>query len=1001
MKIKEFRQTIFVDYQNKNYVYFDVDGWDMCNPYLVSVFYDGEMVLDQQSVFFGRAELMLPAVSEETNCMIRIKPFEDHEIYYHYTMKPVREWTIDLIASSHEDLGYCAYVNKLEAECAGYLDEALNQIGKDQRFRYLVEHMWWLKAYETYRTPEQRERLKKAFNDHLIEQNAPHSSNHTHWQGYEQLIRALYFSCIGGKQEWGISPETALYADMSGISWAAVSAYAQAGLKYAVIFPNEGFRLSKDGAELPKLFYWYAPNGKDKLLCLYQPGYREVSLNKLFCDRNRQYENGTFFMDETKVQNATVAVDLIVRKMENVPYDILPIGFYDDREKPTDMILKICDSMQEKWMLPKFQMATPKESLQKLEERFSDAIPCLSGDLSEQWADFATIAPKWMKEKRTADRWFGVAEAIAACNAIEESTAYPQERLREAMWRMCEFDDHCWATSSKHPQTMHRFNLNLVKRESAKVALRNVKEILQENLGKTDEKTERCLWNFTPFERSTQIRLKEGSGIDGVECQKFMDGSILTDQMELPSFGNKTIIFNEKVSEIEILSEDILEFETAFYKVQLQEGTRKVKSIFDKALGEDIIDKTSEYSLGEYIYVTTEGKLSSELFYETPFVKNVTVEKGKLGTKITQSFYEEQSGANIETEILFYEKDRTIDLNVRFKNAAALMGDYYDRYKKNVFIAVPIRVNEHHFLTELAGAVVDERTDRIPYSPNDFVVAADWIAAENSNYGIGILSQDMPVFHLGNIHYNKLSSYNDYSKSSNVFIYAASNRCNQLNFVKPSDCCGEYSISILPYVGRCQDVLPRWSLEKNYPPVIGEKKSEDKSYLQIDAPNVRLLAYKKAELSDDLFVLRVMEVGGKEKTSLNVKVPGKVTYAEMANGIEEPLGIPVTFDNQCLSFDIEKNSYATILIRYEGVEGILVEPKNSQDVRNVFSFAVENEESVVAFEVGKDCHAEEFEIYGDRLLAVVKNNGLRVQFVQLPYPLQEHYKVEVKCACRE
>ena len=999
MKIKEFRQTIFVDYQNKNYMYFEVEGWDMCNPYLVSVFYEDELVLEKQSVFFSRAELMLPMVFKETKCLIEIKPFEDHEVYYYCTVKPVREWKIDLIASSHEDLGYCAYVNKLEAECADYLDEALEQISKDSRFRYFIEHMWWLKAYETYRTPEKRKCLREALEEKKIEQNAPHSSNHTHWQGYEQLLRALYFSCIEGKGEWNITPETALYADMSGISWAAVSAYVQAGLKYAVIFPNEGFRLSKDGNELPKIFYWYAPNGKDKLLCFYQPGYREVSLNKLFCDRNRQYENGTFCMDETKIQKATVAIDLIVKGMGNVPYDILPLGFYDDREKPTDMILKICDSMQGKWMFPKFQMATPGESLKKIEAKYAAAIPCLSGDLSEQWADFASIAPLWMKEKRIADRWFGIAEAIAACNAMEGNGVYPYERLREAMWRMCEFDDHCWATSSKHPQTMHRFNLNLVKRESAKIALRNVQEILKEAIGDSEDKKEGSLWNFVPFERSAQIHIEDCNGIAGVECQKFVDGSVLTGEIKLQAFGNQEIFYTENAIEAEILDKELLDFETAFYKVQLQEGSRKIKSIFDKVLGEEIIDKTSGYSLGEYIYVTTEGKLSDELFFETPFVKNVTVEKGKQGTKITQSFYEEQSGANIETDILFYEKDRTIDINIRFKNASALMGDYYDRYKKNVFIAVPIKVKDHHFLTELAGAVVDERKDRIPSSPNDFVMAADWVAAENDIYGIGIMSQDMPVFHLGDIHYNKLSSYNDYSKSSNVFIYAASNRCNQLNFVKPSDCCGDYFISILPYKGSCRDVLPRWSIEKNYPPVTGAKKDENRSYLSIDAPNVRLLAYKKAELSDDTFVLRVMEVGGKEKTSVKIQLPENVVSAELANGIEEPLGIPVAYEKNSLDFEIEKNSYATILIRYENVEKITVEQKDETKIRNIFSFAVENGESVVAFEVGKDCRGEEFEVYGKELLATVKNNGLRVQFVQLPHPLENEYRVEVKGSC--
>ena len=64
------------------------------------------------------------------------------------------------------------------------------------------------------------------------------------------------------------------------------------------------------------------------------------------------------------------------------------------------MLLTVCEEMNKKWKHPKFSMEIPSVFMSRLEQKYGDSIPTLRGDISDQWADFATIAPDLMSKKR-------------------------------------------------------------------------------------------------------------------------------------------------------------------------------------------------------------------------------------------------------------------------------------------------------------------------------------------------------------------------------------------------------------------------------------------------------------------------------------------------------------------------------------------------------------------------------------------------------------------------
>ncbi len=1002
MRIGSFHQTAFVTKDDRVKCHISVLDWDGCNPYFLSAAINGKRVLTRMPNWAAEMDFYLPAVKEESELILELFPFQDNGVEKRYRYFPPKPWSVDFFLSSHEDLGYCAYANTLASECADYLDAAIELAEKAPGYDYVIEHYWWLRGYEDYRDDESKERLRRLMRQGRIELSAPHCSNHTHWQGSEQLVRALYYACGEGKETWGITPRTVIYADIAGASWSCVSAYANAGIRYLCLLANRYLRFSTDDERLPRLFWWEAPNKKDRLLCFLQEGYKKFSVSRAMGAAASQTQGGTYFFDQSRMDATVDAIDAMISEFADAPYDKIPVSFYMDREYPNMDMKTVCDRMNEVWKIPKMGISTPEKIFSYIEEHFGDSLPVLSGDITDQWADFAAISPEWFSRKRRAQNLFPIAETFALLQANEKGGGkWPGVRLDEALWKMCEFDDHCWATSSKHPQEMHKFNLNLVKKQNAKTALGLVEGILDEAIGRPGE-GEMSVWNPLPFALRSPLRLPEGTAPAGMTVQKLEDGSILTRTAELPACGYRNFVrladgYAEEGAETK---EELIE--TPFYRIRTNKDRKTIESILEKGTGRELLDQDSEFSLGECVYVHAECKDRLPVTMEFPSRRSLRVFAGPLAVEIVTESFEEQIGANIRSVFTFYREDKTIDVRLSFANATGLMGDYYDRYKKNLFFAFPFLVRYPHFCTELAGGIVDERRDRMPVNPHDFVMAHSWVSVENGQFGIGLFSRDMPLFHLGGIHYNKISSRVDYGSSSAIFLYAASNRSNNLNYCTPEDCHGDFRLSVLPFEGTSDQVLPRWSYERLCPPLVGAGQEEtERSFLSLEGPGLRLLCMKPARRQEGIF-LRLYETQGRRVRG-SLTLPFEAEDVRMADNLEEPTGERPLWQGREISFTAEPFSYVNLLVKPRRAcklvperEGEWLETPPSPEgeraddacglrgCKNVFSFPVENTGTVVCFEK-YGAHAARYAVLdGEREILRVKDEPYRIQKCTLP-----------------
>ena len=345
------------------------------------------------------------------------------------------------------------------------------------------------------------------------------------------------------------------------------------------------------------------------------------------------------------------------------------------------------------------------------------------------------------------------------------------------------------------------------------------------------------------------------------EHQILPDGTAVTGSIEFDGaeVKNYDAVLPYETS-VEIQEQSI---ETEYYRVEFERSSKKIKSIFCKETGMELLDQNAQFDLGQFIYLYTESKDRSEGNFEMARNIDLRVYDGKLAYVVVQNGYEEQSGAEVTAQFIFYKNEKNIDVDLSYKNASGLIGDFYDRYKKNYFFAFPFHVEHPHFYTESAVGEINEKNDRIEINAADFTVTQNWLAAEGKVNGVALYSEDMPVFYIGAIKYNRFQTSFDEDKA-HYYLYASSNRTNNLIYQSIEDCHAEYRLSILPYSEKHNQVVPTWSYHKAHQPVIGKKVRQERTFCVLNTENIRMAAVKKAESCNDAIIMRFIETAGCE-----------------------------------------------------------------------------------------------------------------------------------------
>lgn len=422
----------------------------------------------------------------------------------------------------------------------------------------------------------------------------------------------------------------------------------------------------------------------------------------------------------------------ILSPLEKTAYSVYPMSFYDDRETPTTMLLTVCEYMNKKWKYLHFSLETPSAMLDEIAYASGDTLPELSGDMNDQWGDFAAISPEWMSKKRKAMRRLFPGEILATFSALN-GKEYDFSAFSDIIKLGSLFDEHCWAT--------------------------------------------------------------------------------------------------------------------------------------------------------------------------------------------------------------------------------------------------PFKVENHKFFTELSGGNAHDIKENMLICPQDFTVVEDWLAIQGKDGGIGIYSEDMPVFHLSQINYNKFMTEQNFPQS-HVYLYAASNRTNNLNFRTPEDCHGRYRLSIIPYDGSCDRVLPEQMEELSQPIITGDGRCTDAVYSD---SKLRLTSMRVFDSHSILF--RFKELYGEKNERVRLTLPFEPTVAFYATLDGRELSKAEIYQNNVI-FSALPHSYVTLKVCRNF--DITSKSRKTSQIYNIFTVNIENKRSIVCFEKSDDLEAKGFRVEGDgKVVAEVQNQPERVQICEL------------------
>ena len=838
-------------------------------------------------------QLLLPDIAAPSPLEVAIAMVDGaatHDLaHWTQTWQPQRKWTIFIVKSSHEDLGYEGTIYQKTHDNANWIDigkrlsDPKMVMGGD-RYHYNIETMVGARDYITERGETAWRNLVdteiKTGNMSLL--GAP-SGVHSHWMDYEELARMTYPAQREMKDRYGLSFPTFMIVDNPSLSWSGAQVLADAGFRYVARW-GQGWRSGGNNdyahTQVPAIFWWVGPDGQHKVLFAWRSHY----------DMPLWYGQGN--VTQPQIQNvASFEVSKSLKAIEGgdvlgpYPYDAVVFPQYYDHEIPhADHGLLTYWSAH--FAYPIIRMADPTDFFQYIEQRFGSQIPTLRGDLNNFSADYATIDPESQGWKRAAARELPFAEGMQAIASYLDPSVQPTTArvARDYTW-LFDYDEHSWPTQP-NAQDIHVFNANYVKRETARRVVGDVDSMLQQELAAIsshipvpDKARSVAVWNSLVHRGAGPVTLKGkwGAMIDAetgkpAATQSTSDGNTIFVATDVSAYGYK--VYRESRSQplTETKpsgSSDTIENE--YYRVRVDKSTGNIVSITDKRINRELVDSQAPYQFNQLVFIHknqrdsltgTEQKASS--------AQSVRRLEGPVFQELEATIEDTNSGAEIVQIVRLYAGVPRIDLRDTVRHARAMFNtSSAERYKDNIFIAFPANVPGGQARAEYPGGTVRPYLDQLRWGSHDYLSANRWVDVSTNQFGVTIAPWNEQIFEFGEIRYNQFSI--DYKPTKPyLFGYAWSNRMTgllDLGNQHPEFTVG-YSIGSHAgewNSGAASDLgwtvaTPLEAMELH--PGGQGLSAQAQSLLDVDAPNVDLTVLKQSEQPGRGWIVRLVETAG-------------------------------------------------------------------------------------------------------------------------------------------
>lgn len=810
------------------------------------------------------------------------------------TLHAQKKWTVLVVPHEHLDIGFTDYREKVAELQSESIDGVLDLIPQHPDFHWTMDGSWIAQQYLAGRSKQQSEQLLAAMRAGKIVLPPQFANQHTGVASLEGLVESLRYS-HSLATKYGLPIGAANITDVPSYSWSYASILHDAGIRYFAAGSNNWRApiLLQGRWNEKSPFYWEGPDG-GRVLMWYSRAYLQLASMFGVPPQVEAVHDAlpVFLQAYARRDYYSSSVILFGTQLENTPLDRGQVTL------PT--------AWQKLYAYPRLQFSTFKEALTSIERDFGNRIPTYRGDFGPYWEDGFTSDARATAVHRSNQQRLLSAEVMATIPSLLDVRLRPDATLLGKAWQdSLLFDEHTWGAVSDttQPEGDQSVRQTEEKRQQAAGAQRNIEYSIERSFAQLSsqlhpDKDSILIFNALPWSRSGWLEtdLPEGKRLADPTGKRDVLQQVLRVEQgtPLPGFGGRTDRVRFRADDVPSVGYKLLSIidgsvtpgpprptaaptnvlENKFYRITLDASAGAIRSIWDKQLQRELVDQASPYRFASYVYVTGADNMPHNSLYRygtaLPLAKlephqaaqgriiDVAREPGMEVATLTSSA---PMTPEITTSIALPDDAKQIDVTVSLTKKATF-------HRESAYVAFPFAVQNPSFAYDIQNAWVDPAKDELTGGSREWYVTQHWAAVHNSKAAMGVICEDAPLVNFGDI---VRGTWPETFKprTSTVFSWLMSNYWSTNFFASQS---GRFTFHYVIVSGSSFDpaALSRLGIERMTPlesdrisGSVGGASASTDSYLSLQAQNVQLITWRRAE--DGLgSILRLVELAGKE-----------------------------------------------------------------------------------------------------------------------------------------
>jgi hypothetical protein len=894
-----------------------------------------------------RVEFRVPEWRGEQSATLFVKSPHVSE-KFPVQLKAQKKWTVFIVPHEHLDVGFTDYPDKIAELHSQTVDGVMDLFKKRPEFRWTLDGSWVAEQYLAGRSPQKQTEFLQSIRDGKITLPMQYANQHTGVASLEGLIRSLYPSTALA-QRYSLPLGAAHITDVPSYSWSYASVLHDAGVKYFAAASNSWrapiLLLGRWNEKSP--FYWEGPDG-GRVLMWYSRAYLQLS---------------SMFGTPQRLESVKDALPVFLQAYARPDYTADATILFGTQLENTALNVEQAD-LARNWQLlyayPRLVFSNFAEAMSNIEGQLQGNIPVFRGDFGPYWEDgFASDSLHTALHRQNQQRIL-TAEKFGAATSVLDPAVRPNESLLASAWKnSLLFDEHTWTfvgatTQPDNLQTRGQLKLKGAETTATSEAItRSIHRSwaqLEYLLGPKEASI--AVFNSLNWPRSGFVEADVAEGLslfDVTNDRELLAETILIGRSSpLPGFGGgyRRVRFladdipglgyklfairpaknSEQPAAKQILPSAETTFESPYYRITIDAACGCIRSLWDKQLNRELVDKQSAYGFGAYVYVRGADDMPKNSLYrygaalKPPVLKPLAASGGRLvsfhhaayGTVITLESSAPETPL-IQTEITLLEKEKRIELRYTIQKQSVLT-------KEAVYIAFPFAVQDPEFRYETQNGWVNPAKDELPGGNREWYATNHWASVSGDGVTAAVIPRDAPLVTFGDIVRGNWPDAFE-PKSASIFSWLMSNYWGT-NFApeQGGEFSFRYDVVSGPAFEAAQLSRTGWNamtpLEADqvyaafFP---GALPATQGAFLQIENPNVTLTTWKHAEDGQDT-ILRLVEFSGKEQPVHVESAYLKITEAWNCSVLEEK-GSPLDVSQSSIQLTLRPFEIRTIRLR--------------------------------------------------------------------------------------